>query len=89
MLHVDVLVLDRLLRVTFENGVREERARIETIARLPNATGFPRLAQTLALSGTFSIEQAAQTLDDAASDVQARLLPAESILPTEDGRVLH
>jgi hypothetical protein len=81
--------LDRLVKIAFESGARQEQTRITTIVRLPGAERFPRLAINIALSGAVAPEQALETFAAAESDVSSRSQPTEPLAPESDRRVLH
>jgi hypothetical protein len=79
--------LDKLTEIARELGTRQERERIATITRLPQAAGFPRLALAIALHGGVGVDQAVETFAAAEFDVLARL-PTE-FPPLESRRTLH
>ena len=81
--------LDQLVKIAVECGAREERARIATIARLPSAEHFPRLALNLALTGVVTPDQAIEAFGAAARDAFTRERPTRSSPPESDGRILH
>jgi choline dehydrogenase-like flavoprotein len=72
---------------SFEAGARQERERVEAIARLAHAYRFPRLALDLVKDPFITVETAAEALEAEAQreDFAVMAQPAES--PTfEDGR---
>lgn len=81
--------LDRLVKIAFESGAREERQRIAAITSLPDADRFIRVALSLALCGVVSPEQAIAAFAAAERDMLARRPPTESSAPEGDARVLH
>lgn len=80
--------LDRLVEIARESGARQEQARMRSIATLPQAAGFPRMALNLALSGVVTPEQAIEAFAAAESDVLARSQPTEPTAPAT-GQTIH
>jgi len=83
------VALDRLVSIAHETGretgAREERERMASIARLPGAEHWPRLALSIALAEIVRPELASAFFEAASRDVIARtscqLPAAESAAP--------
>jgi hypothetical protein len=75
---------------SFEAGARQERERVEAIARLAHAYRFPRLALDLVKDPFITVETAGEALEAAAQRADALALAppqlTEPPAPTQDDR---